>query len=495
MNTPTTSFKFCVDSMIDENETLDKEKRSANILSFLLGDGKQLNAIEDSLQASIQHYNENFKQLKIFDDQIIKNFESLDSDITQLAKIEMGLQDQLAELTRFSRLTDIKYNYLLTKMQRSNTLHRLLTESKILENLKLLERALFSSNECSLEICEVTISAEGLGTKILVHREVLELKPIKKFIVTCQAPSVSLVPTIHNTLAEKTESGSFLIQTKLYSEDNLRNASFVNVEVRVLTTSEKLLETFHHFGRSGKNIIQCLKSMTFSLNGKMIQCKELQTFNLPEKFELVANGEVLKSQKLVESRQRIETDWLNDFEFSNIDSRPAEQVPSLTMLHPTLEKFFYTPAGELNTEHVSYVGVGTGLVLLLLFACCCYKVDRFRNFMISRVIAVYEYLYKLFTTSEFRLKRERNKLDDKIEKGYAELKKVESLVEKKVELNKRLPAHGNDEPKAPTTEDSISKDPGVVRADVDVHVVKDRRYVPGPSHSHKYSHSTKQTSD
>ena len=64
----------------------------------------------------------------------------------------------------------------------------------------------------------------------------------------------------------------------------------------------------------------------------MIQCKELQTFNLPEKFELVANGEVLKSQKLVESRQRIETDWLNDFEFSNMDSNPAEQVPSLTIL-------------------------------------------------------------------------------------------------------------------------------------------------------------------
>ena len=227
----------------------------------------------------------------------------------------------------------------------------------------------------------------------------------------------------------------------------------------------------------------------------MIQCKELQTFNLPEKFELVANGEVLKSQKLVESRQRIETDWLNDFEFSNIDSRPAEQVPSLTMLHPTLEKFFYTPAGELNTEHVSYVGVGTGLVLLLLFACCCYKVDRFRNFMISRVIAVYEYLYKLFTTSEFRLKRERNKLDNKIEKGYAELKKVESLVDKKIELNKRLPAHGTDEPKAPTTEDSISRDPGVVKTDVDVHVVEDSRYVPRPSHSHKYSHSTKRTSE
>ena len=71
LNTPTSSFHFCVNNLLDDNDTLDKDKRSANILSFLLGDGKQLNAIEDSLQASIEHYNDNFKKLKIFDDQII----------------------------------------------------------------------------------------------------------------------------------------------------------------------------------------------------------------------------------------------------------------------------------------------------------------------------------------------------------------------------------------------------------------------------------------
>ena len=115
-------------------------------MSFLLGDGKQLNNIETSLQESIKHYNENFRQLKIFDDKIIDNFQSLENDITQLAKIEINLQDQMTELTRFSRITNIKFEYLLTKMQHSSTLHRLLTESKILDNLALLERALFSSN-------------------------------------------------------------------------------------------------------------------------------------------------------------------------------------------------------------------------------------------------------------------------------------------------------------------------------------------------------------
>ena len=495
LNTPTSSFRFCVNNLVDNNETLDKDKRSANILSFLLGDGKQLNAIEDSLQASIEHYNDNFKKLKIFDDQIIQNFKNLDTDVNNLAKIELNLQDKLAELTRFSKLMDIKYNYLLIKLQHSTTLHRLLTESKLLDNLKLLERALFSGNECSLAVCEVTISAEGLGTKVLVHREVLELRPIKKFLVTCQAPSITLVPRIHNKLAEKTESGNFLIQTKLYTEENLRNATLVNDKVRVLASSEKLMGKFHHFSESGMNVIQCLGDMTFSLNGKKLQCLALQTFRLPEKFTLMANGETLRSQKLVESRQRVEVDWLQDFEFSNIDSLPMEPEPSLTVLHPELEKFFYTPAGELNTGHVSYVGIGTGLVLLSFFGCCCWKVESFRTFMFAKVRTVYEFLYKVFTTSEFRLKRERNKLDSKIEKGYAELKKVEGLVDKKLELNKKVPRHGNNEPSAPNMEDSITKVSGAVRAEVDVHAVKDVRYVPRPIHNHKCSSSSKRTSE
>ena len=115
--------------------------------------------------------------------------------------------------------------------------------------------------------------------------------------------------------------------------------------------------------------------------------------------------------------------------------------------------------------------------------------------MFARVMSVYEFLYKVFTTSEFRLKRERNKLDSKIEKGYAELKKVESLVDKKLELNKRLPGHGNIEPAAQNTADSVSKVPGAVRVDVDVHAIKDGRYVSRPSHSHKCSSSSKRTSE
>ena len=149
-------------------------------------------------------------------------------------------------------------------------------------------------------------------------------------------------------MQKKTESGNFLIRTKLYTEELLRNATFVNGEVRVLASSEKLLGSFHHFSESGLNVIQCLGEITFSLNGKKLECLPLQLFRLPEKFTLNANGEVLRSQKLVETRQRVAVSWLQEYEFSNIDSLKMDPEPSLTVLHPSLEQFFYTPAGELK---------------------------------------------------------------------------------------------------------------------------------------------------
>ena len=480
LNTQKSSFQFCVNNLVDEHETQEKEKRSANLLSFLLGDGKQLNEIENTLQASIEHYNSNFKKLKVFDDQIITNFRNLDKEITSLEKIEVHLQDKLAEISRFSKLQDIKYHYLLVKLQHSTTLHRLLTESKLLENLRLLERALFSVNECSISVCELTISAEVLGTKVMVHREVLELRPVKKFLVSCKALSITLVPKIHNQLAEKTESGNYLIRTKLYTEELLANATVVNGEVRILTTSEKLLGSFHHFKESGLNVIQCLEEITFSLNKKNLECLPLQSFHLPEKFTLNANGEVLRSQKLVETRQRVAVSWLRDFEFSNIDTVRLDPEPSLTILHPSLEQFFYTQAGELKIEHASLVGVSIGLLLLTIFGCCCWKVKCFRDFAFAQIRNSYTKLYKVFTTSEYRLKQERNKLDTKIEKGYAELKKMEGLVDKKIELNKKVPRHGNAEPSAPMG-DSISKVSENVKTEVDVHTP---RYIHRPMHKH-----------
>ena len=64
LNTQKSSFQFCVNKLADEPNMQEKEKRSANLLTYLLGDGKQLNELENTLKASIDHYNANFKKIK-----------------------------------------------------------------------------------------------------------------------------------------------------------------------------------------------------------------------------------------------------------------------------------------------------------------------------------------------------------------------------------------------------------------------------------------------
>ena len=45
LNTKKSSFLFCINSLSNEPKMQVKERRSANLLSFLLGDGKQMNQI------------------------------------------------------------------------------------------------------------------------------------------------------------------------------------------------------------------------------------------------------------------------------------------------------------------------------------------------------------------------------------------------------------------------------------------------------------------
>ena len=93
-----------------------------------------------------------------------------------VAQIEQTLQDNIADLSLFVRLQNIKTHYLLSRIQHENALHRLLQESRLVENLHLLTRALFGSNECHLQACETSISPEQYEEdKVRVHREIVQL--------------------------------------------------------------------------------------------------------------------------------------------------------------------------------------------------------------------------------------------------------------------------------------------------------------------------------
>ena len=73
-----------------------------------------------------------------------------------------------------------------------------------------------------------------------------------------------------------------------------------------------------------------------------------------------------------------------------------------------------------------------------------------------------------------------NALDKEIEESWTELKKLESLVEKKKELTRKLPEQGSQSLKAPVSEGSVVTHKTVA----EVHVADGgtARYVPKPGH-------------
>ena len=408
-------------------------------MSFLIGDGRQMNEIEQTLKESITHYNNNFKKLKVFDDKIVDTFNTMSKEITNLANLEDKIEDKIAQLKRFTQMTDVKFQYLLVKMQHSNTIHRLLTESRLLDNLAILERALFSANQCTIRSCEINISAELIGSKVLIHREILSLKPVMKYLISCMAITPTTVPSLHNELAESTQSGDYLIGTKLYNNLQLSNTSVVNENARLITVAEKLLGTFHHYRSNGINIIQCLEEMQFVLNDQKLDCKPLTEYTLPENFVLKANQEELHSQKLVEARQRLAIGWIKQYEFSNIDMLPQEEEPSLTILHPSIERFFYEETGQLKPVPTSLMGTGMFLFTAIIITLCCWKVPCFREGTFSIIRRIQSALYEMCTTERFRLKQENAQLKKKLEREYKELEEIEDLMEKKKKMNRKLP--------------------------------------------------------
>ena len=115
LNSPSKSFDFCLQTL--GNSSATRVTRQANLLSFLLGEGKQLSEIENSLKDSILHFNANFRKIALFDDQVVDSFLSLERDIESLISLELNLQEQLSELSRLTRLNNLRLEYALAKMQ------------------------------------------------------------------------------------------------------------------------------------------------------------------------------------------------------------------------------------------------------------------------------------------------------------------------------------------------------------------------------------------
>ena len=423
---------------------------------------------------------DNFEKVSIFDEQVVESFNRLEEDIGALAQIEQTLQDQIADLSLFVRLQNIKTHYLLSRIQHEIALHRLLQESRLVANLHLLTRALFGSNECHLQACETSISPEQYEKdKVRVHREIVQLLPVEVALVSCLATLAESVPLLHNQMADITLNGKFLINNKLFSKESLQNASIVNVELYPLPPESILLDLFHHYSNDSRLFVQCLKQGNFNLNGEQNICAPLKFFPLNEDFVLEANGAVLRSQMLVQKSNQIKTAWMEKFTFSNIDKSPLPEIPQFTFLHPSIEKFFITPTGELHIHNTSYVVITVFVIISIIIGCCCAKNMAFRDFFITRFNAIKNTLYIKMTSEAYRQKRECSDLVKKINKNWTDIERMEALISKKAALQARLPAKSSDSP-APSYSSAPSAPAAPPstqdrRATVEIH--------PQPSHS------------
>ena len=246
-------------------------------MGWLFGSGAQLDEIEHNLKDSIAHYNENFAKISAFDQEVVQSFSRLEQDISSLVEIEKSLQDRVGDLQISVKLQKIQTRYLFSRLQHESTLHRLLSESKMLQNLKLLSMSLFGANECHLSLCESSISPETLADDIVkIHREIVTLIPTEVALVSCLTTVNEAVPSIHNQISDINTQNRFLINDRLFTKEDLMNVSIVNAVLHPLREEDISLGLFHHYSNQSQIFLQCLKEGSYKIDGELSHCSRVR---------------------------------------------------------------------------------------------------------------------------------------------------------------------------------------------------------------------------
>ena len=465
---------FCIAKLA--NATAPRLVRRSTMLNWLFGSGQQLDQIEHSLMDSIVHYNENFDKISAFDKEVVQSFNRLEKDISSLIEIEAKLQDRVGDLQVQSKLMEIQTMYVLNRLQHEGTLNRLLAESKMLENIKLLGRALFGANECHLSLCESSISPEILPNDIVkIHREIVNLVPTTMAAISCLATRSGAVSFLHNQLGDITTQSKVLVDKQLFSSMELLNTTVVNEKLHPIPKQDISLDMFHHYQKKNQIYLQCLVEGDYRLNNEPAHCSPMKCFKLEENHVVEANGQTLRSHMLVQKSHHVKTQWLNDFTFSNVDKLDIPPPEQFTFLHPSIESIFLTPAGEIHIEHTSYFFTIFFIIVFLGVSFCCYKSPACRNGFISKIKNLKEKAYVTVTSKEYRENKELEDLNEKVNTNWQQISNMEALIQKKTAL---LAARQNQSHAPPAQSSSHApsaplEDPDSI-AQADVHVTPGR---------------------
>ena len=463
-------LEYCIARLA--NATSPRIVRRSTMMGWLFGSGQQLDQIEHSLMDSIEHYNQNFEKISAFDKEVVQSFNRLEKDISSLVEIEAKLQDRVGDLQVQSKLMEVQTKYLLNRMQHEGTLNRLLTESKMLENIKLLSRSLFGANECHLSLCESSISPEILSNDVVkIHREIVSLAPTTMAMISCLATKSKAIPFLHNQLGDITTQSKVLINNQLYSSLELLNATVVNERLHPLPEKAISLNMFHHFSNNSQLYLQCLSEGEYRIDNEPAHCSLMKCFKLEENHVIEANGQTLRSHMLVQKSHHVRTQWLNSFTFSNVDKLDIPPPEQFTFLHPSLESIFLTPAGQVHIEHTSYFFTIIFIIIFLGVSFCCYKSPACRNGFVSRITKLKEKAYITITSKEYRENKELEDLNEKVNTNWQQISNMEALIQKKTALlaARQVQSHPPTAPSSSHAPSAPLDDPDSI-AQADVHV-------------------------
>ena len=438
---PGATFEVCLKQMLSvtpTDSTGSRKARDISILSRILGDGSELIKIEQSLSGAISTFNSDFKRVESFTHQVRSSLQLLDEEMFTLLKSEGKIKSHMIDLELEIVDARNRMEYIIIKLQHLGSINQMLQETRLPEILDLLQRAALHLNICQLSGCETGIHTTSKNDSIFLHRTLVSLIPVERFLIECRAVSIFKISHYHNSVATKTSMGSYLINTTLVSELDLKNETIVNSEVRTIRNSELHLGVFNIYGHN----LQCLKQIKFYLNGELLACNILDVFPLPQDYVVEYGKRKLAEHKIVrQGQEKVLQTWLGSYSFDNIQNeRDLDSDNVVSLIHPSLDDFLFTESGNINIANASIVTGSTVLFGLCCTTMCCCLCKPYRQCTISLCTMMGSILYKGCTTEAYRKKRKKEEQTKKLDKENQELREDNErsrlTLEKSVRKNK-----------------------------------------------------------
>ena len=189
----------------------------------------------------------------------------------------------------------------------------MLEKSTLHEQIEIINRSLFHRNECNINFCETDIFSQREGTKIVVHRELLNLDPSLDIFVQCRGISSTHISQYHNTIGQNAGQGKVVLLDKIIKIESLTNSTFVDLETRMINRSEIFLDVFVIFKRN----LQCLRPIKIKLNRVETSCQALQVLPLEDGFQLEANSKTLTDFH-IQAKMNKRLDFAGDYKLANL---------------------------------------------------------------------------------------------------------------------------------------------------------------------------------